>query len=216
MEPLLSESDKSRLRDLYENRLALFGPDDVRTVGWSSQNDQYLRFDVLFRGLNLTGKTILDVGCGLGDVVPYLDARLEPTQYEYIGVDICPKLISEANMRHGGTMRRFLHMDILQESCPHADIVVSSGALSFKLTDNLSLAKAMIDRMFNIADEVLAINFLTSYIDYQLEKNYHYDPSELFAFAKSLTRWVNIYHDYPLWEFTMQLRHQPWRTHEYI
>lgn len=207
MEPFLSDLDKSRLRDLYENRLVDFGPEDVRTVGWGSRHDQYLRFDVLLRELDPTGKIVLDVGCGLGDMIPYLDARFESDRYQYIGVDICPKLVAAANARHGGANRRFLHLDILHESCPRADIVLMSGALSFKVTDNLALAKTMMARMLELADEVVAMNFLTSYVDYRLEKNYHYDPGELFVYAKSLTRWVSIYHDYPLWEFTMQLRH---------
>lgn len=199
--------DKTRLRDLYENRLVDLGPEDVRTVGWGSRHDQYLRFDVLLRDLDPTGKIILDVGCGLGDMVPYLDARLESDRYQYIGVDICPKLVAAANTRHGGVNRRFLYLDILHECCPRADIVLMSGALSFKVNDNLALAKAMMKRMLDLADEVAALNFLTSYVDYRLEKNYHYDPGELFDHAKSLTRWVRIYHDYPLWEFTIQLCH---------
>jgi SAM-dependent methyltransferase len=204
----LSPDDKKRIVDLYEGRFEQFGW-DVRTVGWSSKIDQDLRFSVLCRGLELGGRKILDVGCGLGDFVGYLD-QSGARDYDYLGIDISPKLIEEAGKRYGGSGRRFAVLDLLEE--PHAenfDIVVSSGALSFRVADNMLLARQMIARMFAMCRGALAINFLTSYVDYQLPKNFHYEPEAMFGSARSLTRWVKLHHDYPLYEFTLQLFHAP-------
>jgi SAM-dependent methyltransferase len=209
----LSPDDKKRIVDLYEDRFEQFGW-DVRTVGWSSRNDQNLRFSVLCRGIELEGRKILDVGCGLGDFVGYLD-EFGAGNYDYLGIDISPKLIEEAGKRYGGSGRRFAVLDLLDQ--PHAenfdaenfDVVVSSGMLSFRVADNMLFAKQMIAKMFAMCRGALAVNFLTSYVDYQLPKNFHYEPETMFGYARTLTHWVRLHHDYPLYEFTLQLFREP-------
>jgi SAM-dependent methyltransferase len=209
----LSADDKKRIVDLYEGRFEQFGW-DVRTVGWSSKSDQKLRFSVLCRGLHLAGRKILDVGCGLGDFVAFLDES-GAENYDYLGIDISPKLVAEAEKRYGGSGRRFAVLDLLDErhagnfDAENFDLVVSSGALSFRVADNVLLARQMIARMFAMCRGALAINFLTSYVDYQLPKNFHYEPEAMFGYARSLTRWLRLYHDYPLYEFTLQLFREP-------
>jgi SAM-dependent methyltransferase len=204
----LNADDKQKIRELYESRLAQFGC-DVRTVGWKDRHDQWRRFSVLCRGLQLEGKRILDVGCGLGDFVAYLDER-GGKRCDYIGVDIAPKLVQEATKRFGGEGRRFLTADLLDGGdIGTFDIVLLSGTLSPRVADNLAMAERMIAMMFKACREVAAVNFLSTYVDYQLPKNFHYRPEVMFAYARSLTRWVSLYHDYPLYEFTLQLFRRP-------
>ena len=204
----LSCHDRQRIVDLYEGRLREFGH-DVRTVGWGSRRDQWLRFAVLSRGLSLAGKRILDLGCGLGDLVAYLDAqRIVPR--EYVGLDISAALIAQANKLYGGPGRRFIVGDILQVKLEESfDVIVSSGALSFKVSDNEALAKSVLARTFSDCREAVCVNFLSTYVDYQLPKNFHYQPEAMFSYARTLTPWVSLIHDYPLYEFTLQLFRQP-------
>ena len=61
----LTSVDIARITGLYDQRLAEHGL-DVRTVGWGTKSEQEMRFDVLCRGLDLRGKRVLDLGCGLG------------------------------------------------------------------------------------------------------------------------------------------------------
>ena len=66
----------------------------------------------------------------------------------------------------------------------------------------------MLSRMFALSKEAVSVNFLSTHVDFQNTRNFHYDPSEMLAFAKTLTKWVALYHDYPLWEFTLQMRRE--------
>ena len=208
MERPLNWRDRKRIVDLYEGRLAQFGY-DVRTIGWGSKSDQWLRFSNLCRGLDLAGLRILDVGCGFGDFVDFLNDRDVPN-YEYVGVDISPGLVKEAQHRYGGPGRQFVAVDILEKSgADRFDVVLSSGALSVQVTDNVAFAKSMLTKMFQMSNGAVCVNFLSSYVDYQLPKNFHYKPEEIFTFGRSLTRWVSLYHDYPLYEFTIQMFHGP-------
>ena len=84
-----------------------------------------------------------------------------------------------------------------------------SGALSYRIQDNESYTKTMLKKLFRMSREVISLNFLSDYVEYQEEKKFHYSPEEMYQFAKTLTKWVTIYSDYPLWEFTIQLRHSP-------
>jgi ubiquinone/menaquinone biosynthesis C-methylase UbiE len=209
MERYLTPDEKQAIRRLYEDRYAETGR-HVKTVGWGSTADQMLRFEMLFRGLDARGKRILDVGCGLGDLVPFLD-RLTGGDYDYTGTDLSPTLIDDARSTFGGPQREFTAGDILElRDLPEADIVVLSGALNFKIGDNVAHAQAMMRRLFDLSRETAALNYLSSYVDFQLPKNFHHQPATIFDFAKSVTRWVTLYHDYPLWEFTIQMHHHPW------
>lgn len=210
MTSFMSETDKARLLDLYHGRLAELG-DDVRTVGWRSADDQRLRFSVLCRSLDLRGKRVLDVGCGLGDLVPFLEETYGP-DFDYIGIDIAPNLVARAQERFGGPRRTFIATDLLSADAhpiDPVDVAMLSGALTFKVADNMTLATAMIHRMWGLASEAVALNFMSSYVDFQLDKNFHYRPEDMFAVGKALTRWVTLHHDYPLFEFTLQLLRKP-------
>lgn len=204
----LSEPEKKRIVDLYEHRLSQFGR-DVRTVGWGSRETQQLRFEVLCRDLDLSGKRILDVGCGLGDLVPFLD-RAGHKDYDYVGIDIAPRLIEEASRQFGSNNRTFVVGDLLEmQNLGTFDVVILSGALTLRVTDNIGLAQRTISKMFEISRHAVAVNFLSKYVDYETEKDFHFQPESMFTYAMSLTRWVTLYHNYPLYEFTLQLLRNP-------
>jgi hypothetical protein len=59
--------------------------------------------------------------------------------------------------------------------------------------------------MFALAHEAACVNFLSTRVDYTLEKNFHFPPDAMLAFALSLSQRVRLYHDYPLYEFTLQV-----------
>lgn len=214
MEQRLSQADSDRLIRLYEDRLDTFG-NDVRTVGWGSQEDQTLRFDMLCRDIDVSNCSILDVGCGLGDLVPYLDT-LANGNFDYTGIDLSTRLIEQAKVNCSGDNLIFLAGDILDDGfrknhgLDSFDLVFLSGALSFRIDDNISFAKTMIKKLFGLCEQSLSLNFLSTFVDFQDEKNFHYDPGEMLNFAKSLTPQVSLYHDYPLWEFTLKMRRDPY------
>jgi SAM-dependent methyltransferase len=207
----LTSVEKERIVELYEGRLAAYGY-DVRTVGWGNRTDQWLRFEMLSRGVDFDQKRVLDVGCGFGDFVEFLEAR-GISNYSYLGVDISPKLIEEARRRFGRADRAFEVLDLLDDAdIGMFDVVVCSGALSFRVTDNLGLAHQMLGKMFALSREVVCANFLSSRVDYMLEKNFHFEPGAMMAQALSLSRWVRVFHDYPLYEFTIQIYREPVRA----
>jgi SAM-dependent methyltransferase len=203
MDRSIKNIDKSKIAELYNNRFVEFGS-SIKTVGWGSQKDQYLRFEMLFRNINPKGKKILDIGCGLGDLIPFLNEKTGG-DYTYIGIDIAEKLIEDARKNYGSENKSFYVGDIFSINEPGIDIAVLSGALSFKSEGIKKYAQNTLLRMFELSNEVISLNFLSKYVDFELDKNQHYEPQEVFGWAKDITRRVNLFHDYPLYEFTVQL-----------
>jgi len=200
----LTASDIEGIKSLYENRFREFGR-SVKTVGWGAVEDQILRFDVLCRGLDISGCSVLDVGCGLGDLVPFLDQKTSGN-YDYTGIDISEALVESAAGAFAGERRSFLTSDIFQiPSDKKFDFTFLSGALNFRIKDNKSHANDVIKKMFDLSTKAVSFNMLSSYADYVAEKNFHHSPEEIFSYSKKLSPRVNLFHDYPLYEFSVQI-----------
>ena len=195
--------ENHKTAELYNKRFEEYG-NDIKTVGWGSEKDQFLRFDVLFRNINPTGKRILDVGCGLGHIINYLDKKTEG-KYDYTGIDIAQKLISEAKKNHDSKNRKFHNSDIFSVEGDF-DIIVMSGALSHKRKGIMDYSFKSLKKMFEMTNEFVCVNFLSKYVDFELDKNQHYFPEDIFRETKKYCKKINLINDYPLYEFTIQLK----------
>jgi ubiquinone/menaquinone biosynthesis C-methylase UbiE len=193
----------SETESVYNSRYDLYGR-DLKTVGWGKRDDQNLRFEILLRNLDVRGKTILDVGCGLGDLVPYLASRFGDN-FKYIGIDVARRLVEDARRQFEVPDRiEFVHGDIFSIELPSVDISLLSGALSLRVEGIEEYAERTLSEMCRISRYATTLNFLSKYCDYELEKNQHFEPEEVFRWARKRCRRVNLIHDYPLFEFTIQ------------
>ena len=193
------------VESFYNDRLIKFGVSH-ETVGWGSKHDQFLRFEMLLRDLSPKGKVILDVGCGLGDMVTHLD-KVTCGDFEYIGIDIAQSLVLKAREIHNRPNCKFIVGDLMNSEIESVDISVLSGTLTYKTDGIEAYAKQIMQKMHEISKEAACLNFMNKYSDFELEKNQHYHPEEVISWSYSFTRNVNLFGDYPLYEFTVQLKH---------
>ena len=206
----MKSNEKEALIQLYESRYVDLGY-DVKALGWGSLESQLLRFKVLGEIANLSGTSVCDIGCGFGDFYPYLIQTFG--EVNYTGVDIGGKLIEEAYCQHPDA--KFTVCDILQTPLNQTfDYTFCSGALNYKIADNLSYIEKMLEKMFSFSVRGVAVNFLSSYVDFENKKNFHLPPEIAFKIGRKLSRYVTIRHDYPLYEYTLYIYHEPiehWR-----
>ena len=191
------------ISSLYNKRFEKYGR-DIKTVGWGNYASQKLRFEILFQGIDPKGKMILDVGCGLGNLIPYLKESTGG-DFSYIGIDIAEKLIDDARLKYGEIQNKFYVGDIFSIKLPTVDISVLSGALSYKTHGIEKYTQKTMAQMYLKSKEAASLNFLTKYVDFELEKNQHYWPEKIFKTAKKISERVRLIHDYPLYEFTIQM-----------
>ena len=200
---VMRDRDKNRIIELYESRYDTFGY-DVKSVGWGNIESQDLRFRILSEIADISSSSVCDLGCGFGDLYPYLRKHFD--RVEYFGIDISGKLINEAKKRYPQAnveVRDILHNPPQRKY----DYVFSSGTLSFKLPNHKKYIEKMLRAMMAMSSKGVSVNFLSSYVDYQLEKNFHFAPEEALRLAKKITKFVTLRHDYPLYEFTLYLYH---------
>ena len=202
-----NSSDIQDIETFYDQKLIEHGVSH-KAVGWGSKEDQFLRFRMLLRGISPKGKVILDAGCGLGDLVKYLD-ELTGGDFEYIGIDITESLILKARDIHSRPNCTFLVGDLMAERVKEVDISILSGALTYNTKGIKGYAEKTMSRMYELSREAACLNFMSKYVDFELEKNKHYYPEEVLRWSYGLTRNVNLYGDYPLYEFTIQLKKEP-------
>jgi len=177
----------------------------IGIMGYGSQSSQDARFSVLFGLGDMNGKTVLDVGCGRGDLARIASERGVCFK-EYLGVDIVPKMIDIARDMNPVPNARFEVMDVLtsKEELSY-DYVIMCGTLNFNTEDTPAMARKMIKRAFEIAKTGVAFNMTSVFGDVKLrtDHTYYFDPFEVLKFCSTMTRNLVFDHTYLPHDFTV-------------
>lgn len=183
----------------YLPRLAEHGVSHL-AVGWLREVDQTVRFDNLTLVAGLEQHAVLDVGCGLGHLYPFLRERGHVGSY--LGVDVLPEMVERARALHPGG--RFEVADITDPAARFAaDSVIASGAITLS---EPAVAHRMIAAMFRAARVCVAFNALSAWNPVPPRAPFrHFDPLAIMAFCKTLTPYILLRHDYSVQDFTVYL-----------
>ena len=92
------------LQNHYENCFRKHGA-TAKGMDWPNQNDLKRRFNVLTDIITPNGKNdskikILDLGCGVGLLIDYLDEIDKLNNIDYFGIDISEKMVDFANEKY--------------------------------------------------------------------------------------------------------------------
>lgn len=162
--------------------------DNNEDDGWDD-NDKYGNFHKLVKvadhaEASLDGASVLDVGCGTGDMASFLQKfGISP----YTGIDIFKPSIDKARNKHQD--QTFIAADFLTYNFKQKfDFVFSSGALSTRLrSDNYKMIEHMIQKMWRLSKKGIAFNFLIEqfpgeYDDYL----YFYKPPRVESICRKI------------------------------
>ena len=196
----MQNNDELRLQKFYKDALNQYGSNDARSVHWSDTHGQQTCFLVLGQISDLSGQSVLDVGCGLGDLYTFfLEKKIDAA---YTGIDIVPDFIVDAQERF--PTAQFEVKDILSVTKQY-DFVLASGALSFKVADNKKYYFSIIKKMYELAKKGVAFNMLNRDVHIDDEFYNAYDPNEVADFCKTFCDNVQIVMDYLPQDFTIYL-----------
>jgi SAM-dependent methyltransferase len=199
----MNPADREAYQKRYTERLARFGH-DPRTLGWD-KGKQRERFDALTRlvPVNRLG-SVLDVGCGFGDLLPYLKEK--GFAGAYTGIDFVAELIEVGRQAYPDAR---LEVADFSTFMPHEpfDLVLASGIFNARLGDEDQGAyiENTLKKMWTHARVAASADFLSGYVDFRREDLNYISPEAVFTFAKSLTRRVALLHDYMPFEFALYL-----------
>jgi cyclopropane fatty-acyl-phospholipid synthase-like methyltransferase len=130
------------LKDFYRKQFKKFGP-SLPGVGWGKNKKSEIRYRVIIKLLKQVNTkneklTLLDVGCGYGELIEYF-----PKNYNisYLGVDIVDEMIVYAKKKYKKKENiRFKQINFLKLKKKY-DIVVCNGI--FTLRNNLTNQKML-------------------------------------------------------------------------
>jgi SAM-dependent methyltransferase len=196
--------EERKVLDFYAQRWAEYGY-DTRSLGIGSRESQEVRFDVLTQIGDLTNASVLDVGCGFGDLHSYLERRGIPVRYT--GLDIQPAFIEEARRRHPADGFFCADIERFEPKIP-PDYVLISGTFNVKFReDQEAWVFRMLRRMFAWAVRGVGINMLSTYYDpgHYRDDMFYCPPEHALDEAHAITRWVVLRHDYLPHDFTLYL-----------
>ncbi len=196
------KADDNRTVRHFSRLLERFG-NSAKSLDWSNEISQHLRFRILSEVGHLSGTKVLDVGCGLGDMWDWL--KRNGIDVDYTGIDITPAMISAARARFPSV--EFVPGDVFDEklSSSRFDYVLSSGLFYYRQEYPLRFMKATIRKMFEIATKAVAFNSLSEWASNKESGEFYADPTEILTFCKGVSSELIFRHDYHPCDFSMYL-----------
>lgn len=146
------------IKKYYESKMGK-GLPDYGVLGWESEEAQNLRFEMLLSAVELEGKSLLDVGCGMGNLLQYL--RSKGTDVRYTGVDILESMIEQARLKNPDA--EFYHADIFKDSIFKSnsfDIAYASGIFNIDLGNNGEFLRKALELLLDLSKEAVVFNLL--------------------------------------------------------
>lgn len=199
----LSENQRINF-EYYNAKIAEYGQ-DVRALSWGNIDSQQIRFKILSEIGDLNNRSILDVGCGFGDL--YLFLKEQNTHLKkYIGIDINPQMVATARAKLSEVTIEV--KDILDNKLNEKyDYVVASGIFSLETPDWQAVTEKIISKMYQLSEIAVGVNFLSSLTTGAKLPHAHYaNPADMINFvAKNLSTRIVLRHDYRPNDFTLYI-----------
>ena len=198
------EIDTKISLNYFSTKIAEHGQ-DVQSLGWGSATSQQDRFRVLCEIGNFDNKSLLDVGCGFGDLYLFLkEQNILPKQYT--GIDVNPQMIATAKLRVPEATFRV--EDILDDNLKERyDYAVASGIFSLETPNWGIITAKIISKMYQLSRIGVGVNFLSSLTPGKKFVDMHYaHPSDIFNLVcPNLSTRIVLRHDYRPNDFTVYI-----------
>lgn len=196
--------DKAAIFRFHKNLATEFGTGTTGALGWKSPEGQESRFKVLSGIGPLDHCSVLDAGCGHGDLREYL-GDIYPG-IRYFGVEQIPGILNEA-------LERFSHLpetyffegDFSVAELPVTDYIIACGALSYSNSDHLFVYR-MIEKLFNNCRIGFGFNLLSE-IEPPDGLLMSYNPGFILDFCRKLTVKVKLIEGYYENDYTVFMYH---------
>jgi SAM-dependent methyltransferase len=199
-----------------EEDLAKYG-DSFRGVGYTkSPQEAEERYRLMLGVVREpdTPLTILDLGCGLGHLLDFIESDSTYRNLTYVGLDISHLYLAAAREKH--PRREFIFMDVLDTdaSLPTFDYVVLNGVFNYRVPIEHAEMMRYWGRMMVTAYRHcrlgLAFNVMSTLVDWERDDLFHLSFDAMAGFVQQyLSRHFVIRHDYQAYEYTTYVYRQP-------
>lgn len=170
--------DKLKIIETYYEDNMAKGLPEYGILGWESEEAQRLRFDMLLAAANLEGKSLLDVGCGTGNLLEYINSK--GINVSYTGVDILEKMIEQAKSKQLNA--DFYHVDIFKNNTFNDNsfnVIYASGIFNLDLGNNRAFLTNALELFFRLSSEVVVFNLLHCASPDREDTYFYFHPDEV-------------------------------------
>lgn len=193
----------NEIKSLYSNSYRINGNSPASLLTPKGRQD--IRFSVLDTLLK-DHSSILDFGCGLGHLFPYVYQKSK--SITYTGFDITPEFIEDCTHRYPNASFQLINPNQTIKNISPFDIVFLSGVFNIVTHNDLEVSKqyaySKLIELFTIVKDVLVCDFLSAYVDFQQHDAQHFSVEEISRFCyENLSRKFQIRHDILPYEFTL-------------
>jgi SAM-dependent methyltransferase len=162
----------------------------VRALGWVSEASQASRFEAIAQSVDFNDSSVLDLGCGTGDLKAFLDTRFSGVSY--LGIDQVPEFVAQARARYAGDPHASFELgDFSSMIFPRVDHMVACGSLSYR-SSSPNHVYGSIAKMFASAAQTVVFSVLDAahFPEHPLLVGHPLD--EIMAFCQKLSPSVNL------------------------
>ncbi|HSI87153.1 MAG TPA: class I SAM-dependent methyltransferase [Candidatus Methylacidiphilales bacterium] len=177
--------------------------DSHKSMDWNSRASQERRFQVLADIGSLEGKSILDIGCGLGDLYGWLNSK--GISIKYTGWDITPSMVEHSSGKYPEAAFRVCNFIDVKDAVESFDYVFASGIFTFRQEAPKLYFQTALQKLFAMSRIGIGVNTLSTWSTKPDEGEFFCDPAEALNFARTLTSRVILRHDYHPGDFTLYL-----------
>ncbi len=171
-----------------------------------SRRAQRMRFEVFVLNHDLNGKTLLDVGCGMGDLWEHLLAR--GIHCDYTGIDISPEMVRRCRERFPGVP--FECQNILEwNRGQQFDYTIAVGIHNIKVDGGWELLEQVTRRQFELCRVATHISLLTDRYTGFAPHIQPWRAEAILTLALDITPYVVLRHDYLPNDFSVTLYREP-------
>ncbi|PXY42407.1 hypothetical protein DMB65_04040 [Flavobacterium cheongpyeongense] len=194
--------DKLYIQKFHADKIEKYGSESTQSLAWFSEEDQLKRFEILTQIGDLNDKSILDIGCGNGDLCYYLSQYF--TNFSYHGIDMIPAFLDNAIEKNKDFPDTTFYLgDFMQGNLPVVDYVLVSGSLNYKNSDPDFIFKA-IAHLYAHCNKGLGFNLLSDTINTD-GILMTYSPKTITDFCKTLSNSVVVEDNYVDGDFTVMV-----------
>jgi len=193
---------KKRYKNYYDKELFEKYRFNIKSVDTSKKKTQEIRHETLVEIGVKKGDSVLDVGCGFGDLAGLFMKKKLPVKY--MGFDVSEKFVSYSEKKYKknnlkGMQVDFKVKDVFKDSISGKfDWVIISG---FNL-----LTIKLIKKYFDICKKGVAVNFLSSYANKKNVLFPYRNPAKTFnLIRKKISPFITLRHDYLPHDFTIYI-----------
>jgi SAM-dependent methyltransferase len=196
--------DTASIFRFHKHLISQHGEGSTGALGWKSDEAQLARYAVLAEIADLNDRSVIDLGCGHGDLRNFL-GNIYP-RLRYFGVEKIPALLDIAIERYSHLPETlFFEGDFSEAELPTVDYIIACGSLSYRNSDPLYIFK-MIERLFRNCRMGFAFNLLSSTEDPDGIIT-GYNPAFIMDYCGKLTSKISLRKGYWENDYTVMMYH---------